>query len=192
MSIEAVGAVPIGQYKWDQFDNFKQQVIDVCLAQEKPNVVESGIGEPIKNNLWESPFNFLDSDTNLIELKMWMLQALTTFGNTVSKSNYRFAITESWAHVTRPNGFHGPHRHPRSVWSGIFYVDADSTSNAHNTFFNHFALPRIPGYEFWNEQFDIRFEPGVLTLFPSTMLHYAPPYLGNDKRIVIAFNSIVL
>lgn len=190
-SIEAIGAVPIGSFYWDKFPQNKQSLIDICLAQEKPNVVESNVAYNIKSNLWESKFNFLE-DPRLTELKLWMLDTLQFFSKTVNKRDHLFAITESWAHVTRTNGWHGPHRHPTSTWSGIFCIDTDSLDNAHNTFFNHFHLPRLPGYEFWDEQFDVKFLPGKLTIFPSTMLHYAPPYLGNGRRIVLAFNSIVI
>jgi len=191
-SIEAVGMIPIGEFKWDDFDQHKQKIIDLCLAQEKPNVIESKVGAGIKQNLWESKFTFLEDHDELTELRLWFNQTLAYFASTINKKDHSVAIRESWAHVTRPHGWHGPHRHPYSVWSGIFYVDADQIEGSHNTFFNHFDLPRVPGYEFWDEQFDIKFKPGHLVIFPSTMLHYAPPYLGNDRRIVISFNSLVM
>ena len=50
-------------------------------------------------------------------------------------------------------------------------------------------MPKIPGYEFFNEQFTFDIVPGRLIIFPSIMLHYAKPYLGTDKRLIIAFNA---
>jgi hypothetical protein len=191
LTIEPVGLIPIGSAIWDDFEKNKQKIIDFCLSQEKPNVIESGIGTPIKGNLWESKFDFLNN-TEMSELNSWCYTTITAFTSRVNKINQNIAITESWCHVTNPGGWHGPHRHPWSAWSGIFYVSADDEENGYNTFHNFFDLPKIPGYEFWEETFKIPFKPGQLVIFPSTMLHYATPYLGNDKRIVIALNSIVI
>ncbi len=190
--VDTVGSIPIGHLIWEDFHLNKDTIIDLCLQHEKPNVIESNVATKIKSNIWESPFNFLDTSTELLNLKLWLLKATKDFVNYVNKTDYNLTITESWAHVARPGGFHGPHRHTLSTWSGIFYVYADDKEHAENWFFNHFHLPMIPGYEFYSEQYKSDFVPGKLIIFPSTMLHYASPYLGKDKRIVIAFNSIVI
>lgn len=192
LTIEPIGVVPLGSAIWKDFNEHKEKIIDLCLNLEKPNTVESNIGVPIKGNLWESKFDFLSSHTELSKLNTWCYDTVKSFTSQLNKQEQNIAITESWCHVTRPGGFHGPHRHPWSTWSGIFYVDSDDTENSYNTFHNFFNLPKIPGYEFWEETFTVPFNPGQLVIFPSSMLHYASPYLGKDKRIVIAFNSIVL
>ena len=188
-----MGGLPVGFLHWPDFEKHKQAIIDLCLANEKQNTVESDVGTSIKNNLWESKFDFLNGHTELSELNTWLTMATNDFVNVVNNREHKLGIIESWAHVTRPGGYHGPHRHPTSTWSGIFYVDADDYSDgaASNMFFNHFTMPRLPGYEFFEEQIEIQFKPGLLVIFPSTMLHYAKPYLGKDRRIVIAFNSFV-
>lgn len=188
--ILTVGGLPIGGIEWEDFELYRQQIIDFCLSKEKVNTIESNVGVGIKNNLWESDFNFLNNP-ELQPLNNWLNVTITEFISTINRKQHRVGITESWAHVARPNGFHGPHRHPWATWSGIFYVYADDETNGSNVFFNHFNLPRLPGYEFFEEQITIPFKAGSLVIFPSTMLHYAKPYLGNDKRIVISFNSVV-
>lgn len=190
-SMQWVGGIPIGRANWDEFDRCKESIIQLCLQKEKPNTVESNVGINLKNNLWESTFDFLQHP-ELLELSTWMHTTTSAFINKVNNVEHQIAITESWAHVTRPNGYHGPHRHPWSTWSGIFYVFADTPSVANNTFLNQFNMPVVPGYEFFEEEFQIEFKAGSLVIFPSTMLHYAKPYLGNDKRIVISFNSVCI
>lgn len=192
VNVQPVGAIPIGSAMWSDFEKNKQTIIDLCLSQEKPNTIESNIGTPIKGNMWESKFGFLESNPELKDLKIWCNTVLANFLHTINHRPQQPLITESWCHVTSPGGFHGPHRHPWSTWSGIFYVSADEEENAYNSFHNFFDLPQLPGYEFWEETFVVPFKPGQLVIFPSTMLHYAKPYPGKDKRIVISFNSIVL
>jgi uncharacterized protein (TIGR02466 family) len=189
--IHAVGSVPLLITQWNEFFNHKQSIVDVCLKNEKPNTVESNVGMPIKNNLWESQFNFLEVHSECIELKNWMSSTTADFLKEINNKDFNIAITESWAHVTRTNGWHGPHRHPWSTWSGIFHVEADQPELAQNTFQNYFDMPAVPEYSFYNESFDVSFKEGQLILFPSTMLHYAKPYLGT-RRIVIAFNCIAV
>lgn len=192
LNIESIGRLPIGSAKWPKFDEYKQLIIDHCLDREKQNTIESNVAPMIKSNIWESEFNFLASTPKLQELSSWCSLTVSEFSSQINQEKQLARITASWAHVSRPNGYHGPHRHPFSTWSGIFYVHADDTESAYTKFHNLFDLPRIPGYKFWEETFLIPFEPGSLVIFPSILLHYAPPYLGKDCRIVIAFDSVIL
>jgi len=192
MITHLAGSIPIGIVAWDEFNQYRDTIINLCLVNEKPNQIESNIGSPIKNNLWESKFDFLQVHAELETLHTWIHCAVTNFVNTVNKKQYHIAITESWAHVTRTGGSHGAHRHPYTTWSGIFYVDADDLTSGQNIFFNYFDMPKLPGYDFFEEQFEVNFMPGSLVIFPSTMLHYAKPYLGKDRRIVISFNSVII
>ncbi len=188
--IISVGAIPVGIFEWKEFANHKDAIVDLCLREEKPNVIESNIAPKVKTNLWESNFSFLQQHSELKALDTWLNSTTRDFVNAVNKSDYHIAITESWAHVTRPMGQHEPHRHPDSTWSGIFYIDADEPQSGNNIWFNMFKLPERPGLEFFDENFSAEFIPGRLIIFPSIMLHYAKPYLGKDRRILIAFNSV--
>lgn len=189
--IFTAGGIPIGLIDWREFEIYKSDIINFCLNRYKPNLIESNIAVGVKQNLWESKFDFLEQP-ELSKLKIWLTITLNDFVNTLNRSNYHTAITESWAHVTELHGHHQPHRHPQSLWSGIFYVQQEDINSGKNIFFNYFSLPKVPGYDFFCDQFEIDIVPGRLVLFPSSMLHYANSYLGTDKRIVIAFNSIII
>lgn len=190
-SITSFGGVPFGFFDWSDFHLYKDKIIQTCLDRYKPNTVESNIAPYVKTGLWESDFNFLDLE-ELTNLRTWITLTAKNFVNTLNKTNYHLHIKESWAHVTEHKGHHEPHRHPNSTWSGIFYVQQEDISSGQNIFFNYYTMPEIPGYEFFNEQFSVDIVPGRLVIFPSTILHYAKPYLGTDKRIIISFNSNVI
>lgn len=190
-NILTAGGIPIGLIDWLDFNQHKDNIINFCLKNYKPNTIESNIAVRAKNNLWESDFSFLENK-ELSALKCWITIVLNKFVNQVNQSNYHVVLTESWAHVTNADGYHHPHRHPNSVWSGIFYIQQDDVDSGKNIFFNYYSLPKIPGYDFFCDQFEVDIVPGRLVLFPSSMLHYATSYLGTDQRIVIAFNSIIV
>ena len=184
--IHSVGNIPILTIDWPEFNNHKDDIVNVCLSNEKENTIDSGIAVNLKNNIWESDLNFLDK---LPALNKWFIDTTQDFLREINNKEFKVHIMESWAHVTRENGWHGPHRHQYHTWSGIFHVSADRPENGANTFFNHFSMPIQPEYSFFSEDFDIKFKPGQLILFPSTMMHYAKPYVGKE-RIVIAYNVL--
>jgi hypothetical protein len=37
--IDSLGAIPIGHLMWEDFQTNKDSIINVCLEQEKPNIV---------------------------------------------------------------------------------------------------------------------------------------------------------
>lgn len=186
-----VGSIPVGLIDWEEFEQYKEYIISTCLSMANSNTIDSNVATEVKHNLWESNFQFL-ATPEMNKLNNWLTHTVTDFVNTINNTNYHVAITDSWAHVTSKDGHHEPHRHVGSSWSGIFYVSQDDTTSGQNIFFNYFNLPKIAGYEFFDEQFTVDIIPGRLVIFPSTMLHYAKPYSGIDKRIVIAFNCVCI
>jgi uncharacterized protein (TIGR02466 family) len=183
-----LGEIPLGYFDYDssKLDLIKQY----CLSNEKPNTIESLINSTAKSNLWESTFNILDAQ-ELSNLKIWLTTTSQEFVNQLNNIRpYKFVITESWAHVTRNHGYHLPHRHNHSTWSGIFYVSSGNYESGQNSIYNPYYIERKTGLDFMDDRFVVEFKPGRLVLFPSMLMHDAVPYVGEEPRIVIAFNAI--
>jgi uncharacterized protein (TIGR02466 family) len=188
-----LGKIPLLINDWNNFDHYKNSIIQTCILNEKPNIIESNVSPYAKKNLWESKFDFLESHKSLNELKLWLMSESEKLINTFNNSNYRIIITESWAHVTRNGGYHRPHCHNNSTWSGIFYISTSEESNTgNNNWYLPYYMERKAGLEFADDRFTSLFVPGRLILFPSMLLHDAEPYYGKDPRIVISFNSILI
>lgn len=186
----SIGKIPL---LISDFENFnRQEVTNLCLSLEKPNTIESNISPQAKYNLWESDFNFLEKHQELTSLKLWILRESQTAINKLNNTNYNIAIIESWAHVTRNGGYHRPHHHNNSTWSGIFYVDCETNKGGNNNWYLPYYLERKSGLEFADDRFTANFVPGRMVLFPSMLLHDAEPYHGSKPKIVIAFNIICL
>lgn len=180
----------LAEFVWSDFSDHRIGLINTCLTQEKPNTVESNIAPHAKYNLWESDFNFLEQDNSDISaLKLWITYTCQEYINAVNNTNYRFVITDSWAHVTREGGYHLPHYHSNSTWSGIFYIDYQPNSLGRNYWSVPYNLERKPGLEFINDNFSVIPTPGRMILFPSMITHYAEPYIGKQPRILVAFNA---
>lgn len=186
-----IGKLPLLISDWPDFKDHKQKIINTCLEFEKINTVESQIAPRAKHNLWESTFDFLEQQQSLINLKLWIVEESASMISDLNKRNYRTVITESWAHVTRFGGYHRPHYHNCSTWSGIFYIDSDIEENGNNWYLPYF-IERKAGLDFADDSFSSRFVPGRMILFPSMLMHDAEPYQGNHARILIGFNLICL
>lgn len=182
------------EFHWGNFNLHRDNLINHCLEKEKPNTIESNVAVRAKSNLWESTFQFLeDNDPSVIALKLWMVGTIEDFLLRSNNKNYRLAITDCWAHVTRTNGWHMPHTHPGSTWSGIFYVsEGDVDCGGATGFLSPFNFERKPGLDFFQSEYRVFPKPGMLIIFPSTLTHYVQPYIGNSPRITIAFNSICI
>lgn len=187
-----LGKIPLLSSAWSEFDSNKNLIIKTCLEAEVPNTIESNVAVNAKLNLWESSFDFLEKQTSINNLKLWLIEESTTLINNFNNSNYRMIITESWAHVTRFGGYHKPHHHNNSTWSGIFYVDAEINKGGSNNWYLPYYMERKPGLEFADDRFTVNCSPGNLILFPSMLLHDADVYQGSVPRIVISFNAICL
>jgi len=190
--ISLLGKIPLLTSQWDAFDTNKQAIVDLCMQLEIPNTVESNVAPNAKSNLWESKFDFLEKHQPVSALKLWLLQETTALINSFNNSSYNAIITESWAHVTRSGGYHKPHQHNNSTWSGIFHVDTEFNKGGSNNWYLPYYMERKLGLEFADDRFTINCTPGTLILFPSMLLHDADTYYGNSPRIAIAFNCICL
>lgn len=187
----SLGKLPLLISDWSNYEPHRQKIISTCLESEKTNTIESQIAPQAKHNLWESTFDFLDQKQSLVDLKLWIMEESTSMISDLNKTNYGTVITESWAHVTRSGGYHRPHYHSNSTWSGIFYIDSDIEENGNNWYLPY-VLERKHGLDFTEDRFSSKFVPGRMILFPSTLMHDADPYQGTGARILLGFNLICL
>ena len=171
----------------------------------------STIANAAKKNLFESKFNFFNSDLQAVqELKSFCEKSLMIAIKDANEFNDDYMsslipdLRESWAHITNNNGYHDAHTHLNTSWGGIYYVDAGECGevededgilrmNGTNRFYSpiqYFTLD--PSMEYLrHDAADISPENGVLVIFPAYLLHSATPYIGKKDRVVISFNSII-
>jgi uncharacterized protein (TIGR02466 family) len=172
----------------------------------------SGIADIAKKNLFESNFDFFNSDLQAVrELKLFCEKSLmhvvkdvNTYDN-IYMSQLVPDLRESWAHVTNNNGYHDAHKHLSTSWGGIYYLNVgecgnvvdengDTRPNGTNRFYSpiqYFTLDPSMQY-LRHDVADICPEDGVLVIFPAYLLHSATPYSGKKDRVVISFNSIII
>lgn len=191
MNEHNIADIPILTSTWSKWFDYKNQIVNYCLANYKKDVVESNVAPNAKKNLWESNFNLLDNE-EFLELKQWISQSASTAISKKNNIDLQFIITESWAHVTDYGGYHLPHHHVNSTWSGIFYVRSSCDSSGTNNWYLPYYIEPKVGLEFMYDRFSIQPEEGNLILFPSAIKHDATPYEQQDQRICISFNGVCI
>jgi len=108
-------------------------------------------------------------------------------------SNYQ--ITDMWATINPPNGFHRPHIHSNNVLSGVYYLKSDVSSDiifADPRPQAHIIEPEITNFQLNNSQnWHYPSVENRVILFPSFLSHHVPVNQSNDDRISIAFNVML-
>lgn len=104
-------------------------------------------------------------------------------------------ITQSWLNYTSKGQYHHKHRHPNSLISGVFYINAVEGSDK-IYFFNkeEYKQIDIPATEFnlYNSNsWWLEAQNGVLYLFPSSLQHEVYIVDHDMTRISLSFNTFV-
>ena len=117
-------------------------------------------------------------------------------------------IVGCWFQIQNGMAFHDVHTHGNCSWSGVYYVQCDSTEQRkkHLTLGAMNGVTRFYGpYTDWlsgahmdignaylqKNTLDIEPEAGKLVVFPSYWPRKAMPYEGEADRIIVSFNAQV-
>lgn len=172
---------------------------------------QSELGRSTKRNLSEPPFDFFDYALKECEafarLHSWIDLKMRSFvkkanGNSLPPDlRWKIHYHESWYHITKSGGFHGPHIHSNTSWGWIYYfndIDArkDGGSNkfynpaSQNVTYVDMGLVRMISVD--SEIFEVSPRAGKLVVFPGWLLHDGQPYFGKKDRIILSGNTQVL
>jgi len=198
-------AINLYYFQWDDHSTHCCRLREIC-DQQQATGVSSGISENIKHNLYESRFDFAEIQDSAVEswcqwIKDCVFQAAAQANRGLWRAGDEMMVDihESWCHVTQDRGYHDMHIHPRSSWSGIYYLDIGdmqpNTKNGVNRFYSPWSPMYTDAGSAWisqNTSIDVNAQPGMLIVFPSFLHHSAMPYQGSRPRYILSFNSRIL
>lgn len=104
----------------------------------------------------------------------------------------KLGFTQSWANYSETGEWHHKHRHPNSLLSGCFYVNACESDKI--TFFNDSEYKQV---DIPTDDFNLYNSPSWwlpvktndVVIFPSSLTHLVPPVTSDETRVSIAFNT---
>ncbi len=104
-------------------------------------------------------------------------------------------VTDGWINVNPKGGYNAPHDHPGAFWSGVYYVKVPEGSERHGGAIEFLSPHKpLPGIDFLKapitaDKVRIRPTPGMVLLFPSSLIHWVHPNDSKEDRVTIAFNG---
>ena len=165
-----------------------------CVKKEKY------VTMPNKTALYTENKKILNGK-NYKSLKKKIFEELEIYTRNILKikKHQRFYLTSSWINKHKENDFGQPHSHFNSIISGVYYFKAPKNSG--NIIFNIESnkMPFTPTVRLDFEEHTIEngdeffFEPidGLITFFPSTLLHRIDINKQKELRYSLAFNFFV-
>ena len=111
------------------------------------------------------------------------------------KTNVLPYITQSWVNWTKKGEEHHKHAHSNSLFSGVFYIDADEEYDRIKFFKRHtYESLSIEPYEyhlFNSESWTFKVKTGDIILFPSSLGHLVESKIGDNLRTSLSFNTFI-
>lgn len=113
--------------------------------------------------------------------------------------DYRFS--QSWVSIKAPGQHHTAHVHPNSLISGVLYYGPAGEKTSAIKFHKSSGgincshiVPKLVNdkrnLKYSQQEFSIVFEPGLLLLFPSYLMHSVPLNKTDKPRHSLAFNVV--
>ena len=138
--------------------------------------------------------NYVLRDNRLSSLRLFLNNSLQEyFQATMSpQDNIKLEITQSWINYTKTGQYHHKHTHPKSVISGVFYIQASKEIDKLFFYNESYQQIKIVPKEFHvynSESWWLPVETGQLLLFPSSLTHMVATTSGEDDRISMSFNT---
>jgi uncharacterized protein (TIGR02466 family) len=122
--------------------------------------------------------------------------ALDYFNNIMCPAHeVTLQITQSWINFTKKGEGHHHHKHPNSILSGVFYIEADvnqdkimfSSPVTSSNMECHTEILNLYNSKTWW----LPVETGDLLVFPSTLYHQVPA-TDTEKRTSLSFNTFYI
>ena len=207
-SINLLFSTPLFRGKMRGVEKLNESLEQLILGLEDEKNRKSDSPQPMHSGVFESEFDFLKrSEPEVREFKDMVYGALAGFIKDVNQMNdndmslLKFN-NHCWFHVTRNGGYFQPHNHPNASWSFCYYVSPGDAEPKDEKAAGHivFTDPRPQASSYMDVANDnmrrdtsfsgvrIRPEASELVIFPSYLMHWVEPYIGDKPRISIAAN----
>lgn len=169
---------------------------------ERPDLVDPILDalDPIERGMFNFPHPVQSTKGNLQNLPAfrplttWIEECLEEIKKDQEFEMWgRFEISMMWGNVSMPHseGMHQPHRHPLSYWSGIFNLtEGHPTQFQDPCWVRSFNQMEVVSSAYKNACSAPEWRPGTLVVWPSWLIHFSTPHVGDKFRANIAWNAL--
>ena len=182
-----INPIPVGKYQTEYtYSHIELDTINSMEMQRNDD-----------KNFFSKNFNILDLP-ELQDIRATIESAIKKYQTeTLGITKQTFVITDSWSAMSNPGGSQYVHNHPNSILSGVMYVHtSEDSALCFST-----ELQIFKKFNFWFDidptniynttNWKVPVKRGDIIIFPSWLDHYVDTHLGDQDRVVIAFNCFV-
>lgn len=203
-------SIPFFEWVNPHHSSIVDELLNVFYEYSKQNP-QSDVTPHLKNNLYESPFSFMEDLENEKVIQFFRTYILESVGRITQDINREYwdtfkakfgadklfwkpYIQESWFHITKKGGYHGYHNHPNCDWGFIYYFTSHKSEEQATNRFYDVRTPGLSRYTLGNlwhiNTSNYQVEPleGKCVLFPAWLYHDSDVYIGDTDRIVFSAN----
>jgi uncharacterized protein (TIGR02466 family) len=167
--------------------NIKEEILENFI--NKLNFIKvTSFHNDEPNTFTSKESNVLD---NFIELKNKIIFCCDDYLKNKFKLNINFEIIDSWATMTKKNGYSRKHSHAHSFLSGVFYpfLKEKAKIKFYRRYVSDFWDLSPDEYNINNSDcFTVEVKTNDLIIFKSYLQHEIVKYNGKNNRYSIAFN----
>ena len=187
VEVKVTGIFPVPIY---------QTILNIEISTEEKNFFNKL--ERTKNSYnYNSKNNYVLDEEPLSTLKKELFLRVEDYFQKIitPKTNVLPYITQSWVNWTKSGEEHHKHAHSNSLFSGVFYIDADEEYDSIKFFKRHtYESLSIEPYEyhlFNSESWTFKVKTGDIILFPSSLGHLVESKIGDNLRTSLSFNTFI-
>jgi uncharacterized protein (TIGR02466 family) len=198
LEISPAFATPIMARKIPELEALNPRLKEIVLAREtrRPRPVGSNIGG------WQSDHDLMDwhePEMDVFRRYLGMAVQEMTSATVRDFPPEMDVIITGWANIARDGAYTRAHSHDGSIWSIIYYVctDPPKPDRPQNGMLGFIdprsgarTAPRM--VEPFSYFLDVQPEPGTMIVFPGWLLHEVHPYYGDDVRISLSANAVLV
>ncbi len=140
----------------------------------------------------QSEDTFILDKPEMSRVRQFIESKLKHFVSKIMGSDDEMVITQSWLNRNNKGESHHEHKHPNSMFSGVWYPQIYESSPPIQ--FKR-AEQRDVGFHvkefnmFNSQSFLLSMKMGELIMFPSNLIHSVSPNYSDEERISLSFNT---
>lgn len=208
--IQQLWPVSILSRRLDNHQEVNPELIKLFRQYQKEHPANHG-------SVYSSPDNFSHGLKNeaLQSLEKFIMDNIFSIARELNTPYWKdgmsldVTLTGLWFQISNNFGFHEMHVHGNCSWSGVYYVQAGSSSRSAADILDNGmpnGITRFYGphteylagghgdrgnYYLNDHTHDSYPEDGKLCIFPSHLKHMVFPYQGEQDRIIVSFHGTV-
>ena len=178
MTVYNMFSVPIIHYPIANWAENKKKILDALPAENETDQdpQDSGLFTDFFSNSAAESHEMPDYAETIISVIKPYLAEFT--------DQRRVEFSDMWYQKYYKGVAHGVHNHGHSGWSSVIYVEYDPNLHPPTRFYSPFR-------DIWSGDcttFEEQVDEGDMVIFPSTIMHEAPPNMSDVRRTIISYN----